>query len=315
MAKERGSGAVNMKRIKDFFRTNTWIMLMDIIAVNGAYLLALLIRFYVHFKFTSGVGDFREYYLQFTPYYTVLCIITFAICGLYDGMWRYAGLDDMNRIIVANVITAVIQVAGTRLFVNRMPTSYYLIGGFLQFLLIAVIRFSYRFLQVRKRRGDKLKTWTIPAMVIGSGDTGRGFIRYLEDRSPFQVVVIVGEDSGKTMDGIPIVDFGSIPTQIKYQGIQTVFIADDSLTREKKDEIRQAAKGVELRDYLEYLSDLPGCMPLNALMGIVDGPVTVTVDGVERDFSTLQECVSVLSDRYEVKRISGAKIELRPLKQ
>ena len=299
-----------LENIKKRLRSDLWIVLLDIIAVNGAYLLALLIRFYVHFRFTSAIGDFREYYLQFTPYYTVLCLIVFYICGLYNGMWRYAGLDDMNRIILANVITSAIHVLGTKLFVHGMPTSYYLIGGFLQFLMIAMIRFAYRFLHVRKRRNDKLKAWTIPAMVVGSGDTGREFIRYLEDNSPFQVVVAVGENSGKTMDGIPIVDYSAIPAQIQYHGVHAVFIADESLSPAKKDEIIEASKGVAVKDYLEYLTNLPGCMPMDALMGIVDGPVTVTVDGVDRQFSTFQECISVLSDKYEVKRISGAKVEI-----
>ena len=62
-----------LERIKKNLRSDLWIVLLDIIAVNGAYLLALLIRFYVHFRFTSGVSDFREYYLRFTQYYTVLC--------------------------------------------------------------------------------------------------------------------------------------------------------------------------------------------------------------------------------------------------
>ena len=299
-----------MENIKKRLRSDLWIVLLDIIAVNGAYLLALLIRFYVHFRFTSGIGDFREYYLEFTPYYTVLCLIVFYICGLYNGMWRYAGLDDMNRIILANVITSAIHVLGTKLFVHSMPTSYYLIGGFLQFLMIAMIRFAYRFLHIRKQRSEKLKSWTIPAMVVGSGDTGREFIRYLEDNSPFQVVVIVGEHSGKTMDGIPIVDYSALQAQIQYQRVHTVFIADESLNQAQKDEIIEASKGVAVKDYLEYLSNLPGCMPMDALMGIIEGPVTVTIDGVDREFSTFQECISVISDRYEVKRISGAKVEI-----
>ena len=303
-----------IENIKKRLRSDLWIVLLDIIAVNGAYLLALLIRFYVHFRFTSGIGDFREYYLQFTPYYTVLCLIVFYACGLYNGMWRYAGLDDMNRIILANAITAAIHVFGTKWFVHSMPTSYYLIGAFLQFLMTAMIRFAYRFLQMHRQRGEKIRSWTIPAMVVGSGDTGKEFIRYLEANSPFQVVVIVGEHSGKTMDGVPIVDYGSIPAQIQYQGISIVFVADGSLSPEKREEIRQSAKGVPVRDYLEYLSDLPGKMPLNALLGLVEGPVTVTVDGVDREFSNLQECVAVLSDRYEVKSMRGAKIEVRAIK-
>lgn len=299
---------MGMKRIKEFFRTNLWVALLDIIAVNGAYMLAILIRFYVHFKFTSGVGDNREYYLQFTPYYTVLCLITFAVCGLYDGMWRYAGLDDMNRIIWANLITAVIHVVGTKLFVHSMPTSYYLIGAFLQFLMIATIRFAYRYLWIAKKRTDKQRSWTIPAMVVGSGDSGKEFTRYLEDRSPFQVVAVVGEQGGKTMNGVPIVDFGSMAMQIKLHGVQTVFIADEGLSDARRDEVRRAAEGIQVKDYLEYLSSLPGHLPLSALMGVVEGPVTVSVDGVEREYATLQECQAALTDSYEVKAINGARI-------
>ena len=299
-----------LDRIKKWMRSNLWIVLFDIIAVNGAYLLALLIRFYVHFRFTSAIGDFREYYLQFTPYYTVICLVVFYMCGLYNGMWRYAGLDDMNRIILANVITAAVQFFGTRLFVGRMPTSYYIIGSLLQFVLVAAIRFAYRFLYVRRQRAEKLKTWSIPAMVVGSGDAGMEFTRYLESNSPFQVVVMVGEHSGKTMDGIPIVDYSSIPSQIQYHGISTLFIADESLSQAQREEIRKAGKGIEVRDYLEYLSALPGCMPMGTLLGIVEGPVTVTVDGVDRSFSNIQECKSALGDGYIVRGIHGAKLEL-----
>ena len=299
-----------LDRIKKWMRSNLWIVLFDIIAVNGAYLLALLIRFYVHFRFTSAIGDFREYYLQFTPYYTVICLVVFYMCGLYNGMWRYAGLDDMNRIILANVITAAVQFFGTRLFVGRMPTSYYIIGSLLQFVLVAAIRFANRFLYVRRQRAEKLKTWSIPAMVVGSGDAGMEFTRYLESNSPFQVVVMVGEHSGKTMDGIPIVDYSSIPSQIQYQGISTLFIADESLSQAQREEIRKAGKGIEVRDYLEYLSALPGCMPMGTLLGIVEGPVTVTVDGVDRSFSNIQECKSALGDGYIVRGIHGAQLEL-----
>lgn len=123
------------QKLKSRLRSDLWVVLLDIIAVNGAYLLALLIRFYVHFKFISGIGNFREYYLQFTPYYTLACLLVFYICGLYGGMWRYAGISDVYRIVLANVITSIIQVAGTKLLFHGMPTGYYIVGGFLQLLM------------------------------------------------------------------------------------------------------------------------------------------------------------------------------------
>ena len=305
-----------LEKIKNRLRSDLWIVLLDIIAVNGAYLLALLIRFYVHFKFTSSIGDFREYYLIFTPYYTVLCVLVFFLCGLYGGMWRYAGLDDMNRVIIANVVTAVIQFVGTRLFVGRMPTSYYLIGAFLQFLLIALIRFAYRFLHARRQREEKQKSWTVPAVVVGSGDAGVRFTRYLQENSPFEVAVIAGnEHTGKTMDGIPIVDIKSLPMQLQNYGIHTVFIADETITPEQRDEIKrtaaEAASDVCIKDYLAYLSDLPGHLPLNALIGVMDGPVTVVVDGAERVYDNIQQCMTVIGDKFEVKGIGGARVELK----
>lgn len=299
-----------MEKIKKFIRSDAWIVLFDIIAVNGAYLLAILIRFYVHFKFTSGVGDFREYYLQFTPYYTVLCVIVFFICGLYDGMWRYAGLSDMNRIIGANLITAVIQVAGTNLFVHRMPTSYYLIGGFLQFFLIVVIRFSYRFLQTRRERSEKQKAWSIPALVVGSDENARRFIHYLDGNTPYQVAVIAGENSGRSLDGIPIVDYGSIPVQSGLYGVKTIFVADDSLDEARRKELAQAT-GAEVRDAREYLRGQSSGLSMYTLQPLLDGPVTVVVDGVERKLEASNESLATFMGFYEVKRIQGARIELK----
>ena len=300
-----------MNRIKNFFRTNTWMMLMDIIAVNGAYLLALLIRFYVHFKFTSGVGDFREYYLEFTPYYTVLCVIVFAICGLYDGMWRYAGLDDMNRIIWANLITAVIQVAGTKIFVHGMPTSYYLIGAFLQFLFIALIRFAYRFLSIKSQRAARQKAWTIPAIVVGSGECAKRFINYLNDNTLFQAVAIAAENSGKTLNGVPIVDYDSIPMQSELHGVRTVFIADDALTGEGRRKVEEVAAGLEVMDYKDYMRNMSGTDSLSALLPLIDGPVTVVVDGVEQSYSSAQSILAAYMGSYDIKAIQAARIELK----
>ncbi len=65
-----------------------------------------------------------------------------------------------------------------------------------------------------------------------------------------------------------------------------------------------------VKDYLEYLADLPRCLPLNALIGVMDGPVTVVVDGVEKQYDNIQQCMTVLGEKYEVKKINGARVEL-----
>ncbi len=299
-----------MQKIKNFLHYNAWTLLLDILAVNLAYFGALLIRFYVNFQFTSNIGYYLEHFYDFTPIYTVAAILVFFLFKLYGGMWIYAGLNDMNRIITANVVTSVIQIVGSLIIVGRMPVSYYAIGGFLQFLMVAGIRFGYRFIRMEKGKIAKSKEDTIPALVIGSGDYGRKVVRHLEQGTPFRAVVIAGAASGRNMDGIPVVSLDEVEEQIKSKGIKAIFIADDALTKEQREKISQFSKGLEVRDFTGYLSNLSGSMPVSSLLEIAKGPVTLVMDGQEKVFDSAREALNTLPQRYEVKSISTPRIEL-----
>lgn len=135
-----------MRRIWDSVSKDLWVVLLDIIALNVSYFLALLVRFYVNGEFRVSVNYLIGDWARFAPFYTVLSIVIFIIFLLYGGMWRYAGINDMNRIIGASLATTVIQVMGTALFIRRMPITYYVIGAILQFLFVSLIRFGYRIL-------------------------------------------------------------------------------------------------------------------------------------------------------------------------
>ena len=100
------------------------LVLCDVFAVNIAFYLALVLRFYVNHEFHEAGTLFLPLFLKFAPYYTVCCLIVFAAFRLYSGIWRYAGLNDVNRVLLANLVTCVIQIAGTLLFVRRMPITY-----------------------------------------------------------------------------------------------------------------------------------------------------------------------------------------------
>jgi FlaA1/EpsC-like NDP-sugar epimerase len=118
----------------------------------------------------------------FAPWYTILCIAIFAAFKLYNGLWRYAGLSDVNRIVYANLGTILVQVFGTALFMRRMPITYYVIGAIIQFVLIFVSRFSYRFFADEFSRFARGKSATsVNTIVIGAGESTRIFLRTLEN--------------------------------------------------------------------------------------------------------------------------------------
>ena len=165
-----------------------WVVLLDIIAVNAAYYLTLLIRYYANFQMNPGALVHLEDFWHFAPYYTVCCIIVFAIFRLYNNMWKYAGINDMHRILWANLVTCAIQVLGTLLFVNKMPLTYYVIGAVLQACFIIAIRFSYRVFIIERRNAQAKKQPSINAMVVGAGEFGRRVVKYLQETSVIAVL-------------------------------------------------------------------------------------------------------------------------------
>ena len=300
---------MNMKKIWNSVARDLWIVLLDIIAVNAAYFLALLVRFYVNGEFRQTVSYYLTDWVKFTPFYTLLALITFAVVRLYGGMWRYAGVNDMNRIIGASAVTAVIQIIGTALFIRRMPITYYVIGAILQFLFISLIRFGYRILLVEKKKVAGRNAPAVPSMIIGAGETARKAIRHLED-TPFRPAVVVDEKSaGKTLDGIPVVaDFAeALPT------VRAVFIADNALSAQQRKAIKEKTEeaGIELQDYTGYLSNLGGTVPVSSLLELAEGPVTLVIDGQETKFESGEEALKSLRDRYDVSAVRSPAITLR----
>lgn len=76
------------------------MVLFDIFAVNFAYFIALIIRFYVNFKINEWAARYIPAFLQFAPWYTVCCLVIFGAFKLYNNRWKYAGLNDLNRILL-----------------------------------------------------------------------------------------------------------------------------------------------------------------------------------------------------------------------
>ncbi|MBQ8092223.1 MAG: hypothetical protein IJ242_01405, partial [Clostridia bacterium] len=183
--RNQGTEKTFFSRIANALARDLWIAILDVIAVNLSYFLALMIRFYVNNQFRPTVSYYLTDFAKFAPFYTILCIIVFACLKLYNGIWRYAGINDMNRIIIASGITCVIQVVGTLLFVRRMPITYYVIGALLQFVFVSMIRFAYRFIIVEHRKIAGRKLPAVNVMIIGAGEIGRRVIKLLEEDSAY----------------------------------------------------------------------------------------------------------------------------------
>lgn len=125
MLKKRSEKIKYVGLIKD----DILIVLLDMIAIYAAYFLALMLCFFGGGHFNETLSELPYQYSRFAPYSTVICMIVFYIFRLYGGMWRYAGRNDISRVIGgATVVTSVFPITGTLHFLRRMPVAFYSIG-------------------------------------------------------------------------------------------------------------------------------------------------------------------------------------------
>ena len=80
------------------------LIVYDVLALNVAHFIALVLRFYVAKEFHSSAAYYFSAYRQYALIYTVFCLAIFGFFKLYSSIWKYAGFNDLNRIFSASVI-------------------------------------------------------------------------------------------------------------------------------------------------------------------------------------------------------------------
>jgi len=212
----------NGKRIQHSHVIMACLMAYDAVAVSISFLFALLLRF--DFEFTKIPIIYLQTWVYFTPFYVIICLAIFWKLRLYKSIWRFASYTELERIIIATVLTAIIHIIGITVTLNlivehsnysvsRMPFSYYISGIIVQFMLITAVRFSYRF--VLLVRSKKSKEEIIPVMVFGAGSASTLTIREIRRNEQLKedVACIVDDNPNKwnrDIDGVPIVGIANI---------------------------------------------------------------------------------------------------------
>ncbi|MCI6005693.1 MAG: nucleoside-diphosphate sugar epimerase/dehydratase [Blautia sp.] len=231
-----------------------YLMVYDAIAVNVAYMLALWVRF--DCRYSSIPVDYLHGYMKFAPWYTVFSILVFWFLRLYNSVWRFASYSELVRIVVSSLITSVFHMIGITFGVIRMPVSYHIIGTGIQLLLIAGIRFSYRFILLERSRRNQSREGVVHrVMLIGAGAAGQVILRELNHakETKARVCCIVDDNPnkwGRYIEGIPIVGGrDDILLNAEKYKIDQIFLAIPSSSAEEKRDILDICKetGCELK--------------------------------------------------------------------
>lgn len=295
------------------------LVVFDIIAVNFSYCITLLIRYYVNYQLMDTADVYLAAFRQFAPYYTLCCLIVFGCFKLYSGLWQYAGLNDMNRVIAANAVTAVIYLAGTLIFVRKMPITYYLLGAAIQFVLIAASRFSYRLItaETTKLRRGRLST-TINVMIVGVGETARIVRKKIENdhnnaAHPVCIFSHKGTNGKAMLDGLPVLSgMENLRDYLLKYHVECVILADAMMPQEIRKQIKGLCAELELgvQDFSGYIQREGNGLTFKALMEYTDGIVTVA-DGTQTQvFANGEEALVALGGMFDVHSVTAQEGKL-----
>lgn len=290
------------------------LAIFDVVAVNLAYFIALVIRFYVNNEFNEQAVRFIPAFWEFVPYYTVLCLAVFSGFRLYSCRWKYASTEDMNRILMANLVTCAGHIVGTLLITVRMPVTYYALGAIIQLALISASRLSYRMVMLeveqsraRRRSGESLKK----AMVIGVGETAHLVLRHMERdlesaMKPVCMVDFRALSYGSMMEGIPVVcGVDAIPDAAKTYGFETVILADTTMPGAVRKRVREICDelNLEVQDYVGYFQESWGSMTLSTMVAYATSEVELVINGVHRKCANGKQAAQHITEHHAVKAI------------
>ena len=224
------------------------LLIYDLAVFVGAYFAALWLRF--DCRFSAIPQEYLLAWLKFSPIYAGIGVLVFWKLRLYRSIWRFASFTELEKVALSSVILGTVHTIGITVLYRRMPVTYYIVGAAIQFLLVLLIRFSYRFvlLERSKREKELQKSKACRIMLIGAGAAGQMLLRDLHGAKEIsnRVCCIIDDNSnkwGRYIDGVPIVGGrDDILLNAEKYHIEKIFLAIPSATAQQKRDILDLCK-------------------------------------------------------------------------
>jgi FlaA1/EpsC-like NDP-sugar epimerase len=182
----------------------SWLAVaFDLAAVAIAWAASFLLRY--NFDLPEAA---RSAILDSLPWAILVHALTFRAFGLYRGMWRYASLPDLKRILAAVALASLI-VPLVLFMIARLadvPRSVLILHPLLLVIAMGGARFVYR----SWKDGHLLTIGELgsePVLVLGAGNAAASLLRSLNANPDWRVVGLLDDDlakRGRHLHGVEI---------------------------------------------------------------------------------------------------------------
>jgi FlaA1/EpsC-like NDP-sugar epimerase len=191
---------------------------------------------------TSDAGSLLTVALQVLVVAVPVQAAVATIFGMYQGLWRYASLPDVQR-IVATVVAGTLAVSATLWaggWMGSLAFSHFFVQALLLVSLMAGSRIGYR----------SWKEWTVygkaddqaaPVLILGAGDAAVGLLKDIMRSRDWRVMGLLDDDRKKRnrlIHGVRVLGaLDELPRLARTLKVKHVIIAMPSVAYQKRRQI------------------------------------------------------------------------------
>ena len=278
-----------MKSLVHKLLTPSVAFVHDLLMVPLAWMTAYWLRFNL-----QGIPGPLLHYAQWDLLLILpVQVAVFRLFGLYRGVWRFASLPDLARIVKAVLVGLALSMA-TVFAVTRLqgvPRSVPVLYGLLLVVFLSTPRLIYRWLKDHRFRLESGKR----VLIVGAGQAGEMLVRdFLRGNAPgYQPIAFVDDDPrkwGREIHGVRVVAgsdaIGRLVTELE---IEVIVLAVPSAGGEQLRRVvdRVERTGVPFRTVPRLEALMSGQVSINQLrpLSIEDllgrEPVSLDWPGIE----------------------------------
>jgi FlaA1/EpsC-like NDP-sugar epimerase len=221
---------------KSSLRT-TLAVLHDFVAAGLAWMLAYLLRF--NFELPANFNsEMQQTLLWVVP----LQVAIFWMFGLYRGIWRYASLNDLRRIVLAVLLAALAIPFALWMLrsASIVPRSVLVLNPILLILFMGGSRILYRTWK-ETRFNRRMKLGSEPVLVLGAGDAAVALSKDLARNPSWQLVGFLDDDINKqncVLNGVKVLGpLNELDQWISRFAVERVIIAMPSSTHQQRQRV------------------------------------------------------------------------------
>ena len=203
----------------------------DLVMVPAAWLIAYWLRH----NLSSFSISYQEQVLEPLLYIVPIQLATFMLVGLYRGVWRFASVPDLmrilNAVLIGTAVSMLLLFAVTRL--EGIPRSVPVLYAIVLVMFLSGPRLLYRWIKdhhlLPNAQGQRV-------LIVGAGRAGEMLVRDLRrnKRESYHPVAFVDDHksrAGRDIHGIPVLGTcDAIVNLAKQRNIDLIMLAVPSAT-------------------------------------------------------------------------------------